>query len=433
MAKKRWNHQGNMIPEVEYSEGIRPHGHYQVAQWLPTADGWYDPKFEEYLVILPGKIICLTRDGRVAPAGLKRWWSAAAGGDTILTYTATDVTHGVYDLTTGAAVTAATSYTKTQVTTALRSLGLILSSEDCDKFFSSPVGVAPYSYMNHQGDDPLRDVQSRRLDNFVMQHRIAILCDYVLELPYLPVNVTATVIDNLGTVASYTATQSNVWYVDWTATQYEPLAAYTPRTPYTFTNDSTGIFAYRKDLLRNIRGTGDFFIDHTAGRIYFYHGGPSGAATTAATGVSLSFYHYNHNSIVDTAQTTPFTYVLGPVYPGDFLMPTYRSNWTPVTLAHGEFSLTNTVAATFHQAQLQTSFDEVSTAILEQAFIIGQVLDTETKPRAALDKVRTNGHDLSWSTEWNDRMPGSATEGLSDKLTYAGAADTVVRVNIIRR
>ena len=41
---KTWDHQGHLLPQVEYSESIRPHGEFLPAAWLPIAEagGYFD-------------------------------------------------------------------------------------------------------------------------------------------------------------------------------------------------------------------------------------------------------------------------------------------------------------------------------------------------------------------------------------------------------
>jgi len=92
---KTWDHVGNMIPVVEHSEGIRPHGEFKPAAWLPVQ--FFDKFFEDYFVVMPGKALAFDNDGRLVPAqyGL----SAAT-----ITYTDRDVEAGVIDVRTGAAL-----------------------------------------------------------------------------------------------------------------------------------------------------------------------------------------------------------------------------------------------------------------------------------------------------------------------------------------
>jgi hypothetical protein len=75
------------------------------------------------------------------------------------------------------------------------------------------------------------------------------------------------------------------------------------------------------------------------------------------------------------------------------------------------------------------SFDNV---LRENAQVIGQVLEIKTHPRDLLDSVRTAGQSVSW-TNYTHKMPGSATQGLPDSLTFAQGANKTVVINIIRK
>jgi hypothetical protein len=63
---KVWDHVGNLIPDVEHSEGERPAIELQVASWLPVQ--FFDKHYENWMVVLPGKAIALDPDGRAMPA-----------------------------------------------------------------------------------------------------------------------------------------------------------------------------------------------------------------------------------------------------------------------------------------------------------------------------------------------------------------------------
>ena len=65
---KSWDHVGNMIPVVEHSEGIRPHGEFKPAAWLPVQ--FFDKYYEEHFVVLPGKVLAFDNDGRVVPPNM---------------------------------------------------------------------------------------------------------------------------------------------------------------------------------------------------------------------------------------------------------------------------------------------------------------------------------------------------------------------------
>ena len=84
MSMKTWDKQGHVIPNIESSEGIRPHGNFQVAPWLPIADAYFDVHVEEQLPILAGKILSLDRNGNVVPAGTLTKFQAASAGTIVL-------------------------------------------------------------------------------------------------------------------------------------------------------------------------------------------------------------------------------------------------------------------------------------------------------------------------------------------------------------
>lgn len=73
VPQKQWNNWwGNLIPQVEHSEGNRPHVGYVVAPWLPLdeAGGVHDKEVQEYFSVMAGKPVAVSRDGYVVPAGL---------------------------------------------------------------------------------------------------------------------------------------------------------------------------------------------------------------------------------------------------------------------------------------------------------------------------------------------------------------------------
>jgi hypothetical protein len=409
------------------------------APWLPLdeAGGHYDKSFEEYYSIMPGKIVAMARDGKIVPAGMLRKYKAAAGGANVLKYTSTDKDEKVVSLVTNEYVTdadvnvnAGAGYTKTEVETALKARGLLGSAESLEHFISSPMAVAPYGFFNAMSwDDPNNPVTLRR-HNFNLQHRVAILCDYVLELPWVPEVIAAQTASTVGTVTDYTATQTNTFYIQFTDTSKLPIAPSTIRTPWSFANDTDSLFTARKYRIRDIKATGDYFIDDDLDRLYFYHGGGLAGAQASANPVQVTFYHYQ--SADDANISSKFACVVGPIKEGDYLKPTSKSNWQPAQKANAHFALSASVSGAFDQSELQGLFDELGLAAEEEAQIIGQVLQIEKHPKGALELVRSYGSNLP-SSLYLDKMPGDATEGMPDKLTYAGGANKVVRVNIIRK
>ena len=175
---KSWDHVGNMIPVVEHSEGVRPHGEFKPAAWLPVK--FFDKYYEEYFVVMPGKVLAFDNQGRVCPA------QYGLAGATV-TYTANDVSAGTLDVRTGSAVTAAATFNVADVADFMGT-GEAMA-------VSAPVGVAPYAYWQWAGDGSALDdgfnPSGYRQHNHNLQHRVAILCDYVLELPLVPAATAA--------------------------------------------------------------------------------------------------------------------------------------------------------------------------------------------------------------------------------------------------
>ncbi len=386
---KPWDHVGNMIPVVEHSEGIRPHGEFMPAAWLPVR--FLDKFYENWITVMPGKVLAFDNDGRVVPA------QYGLGGATI-TYTTNDVNAGVIDVRTGAKLLlgAVGTFNVSSVSNFMgRGVAMAVSGA---------VGVAPYPYIQWAGDGSTLDdgfnPATYRFNNYNMQHRVAILCDYVLELPIVPATTTSA---NL-TVNSFA---SNI--VTFNAVANLPVASNTVRTPISFANgtvtDAAVVFANQVSSLADVKALGDWHINLTTGVVSAYRG-------TSPGGGNVYTVTYSHYASAPTgSNVSVFACVLGDIKPGDFLTFNADSNFVE-----------------------DGSPDIAST--------IGQVLDIETFPRDGLDKVRTAynpplltdaaGSKPGYAGQM-DQMPGSATGGVSDKIHYAGAANLVCRVNLISR
>lgn len=427
--------QKHNFPRVEHSEGIRPAGEYYIAPWLPTADGVEDKHLLDYAVITPGKIVALTRDGYVCPAGYLKKWKALADGDTALVYTQTDYDLKVMDLTTGAKLTGTQSYTKAQVATALKSQKLLGTNETLDKFISNPVGVAPYAYYNafnhsRSKQKSLRNPKNDRFYNYDLQNNIAILCDYVLELPLVPEQAAVQTGSNLGTAVAVTS-QTGLWYMDLIqATDFYPLAGDTEMVPWIFSN--TTQFARRVTSTRGIKSTGDYLVDEDNSRIYLYHLGAAAALDGLLETSVFQLRHYNSTS--DSFVPTNYACVVGAAKPGDYLIPTSKSNWIPATKLSAHYAPTSTVGTAFDQAELQGLFDEVTTIVEEESQVIGQVLEIVHHPRSSAEKVHSfGGHLDATGNYYRDRIPGSSTGGMPQEVSFSKATNKTVVVNIIRK
>lgn len=442
---KTWDHVGNITPNVEYSEPHRPHGEYLVADWLSV--GRYDKYYEDYFVVSSGKIIAFDRAGRVVPAGMKVAFAAAGN---VLTYTATDVQEGVVDLTTGVAVAAPVAYTAAAIATALISLGLLDAGQVAADFVSNPVGVAPYNYYHWAGGDGFNP-SDYRLNNHNMQHRVAILCKYVVEMPLVPGDVA-----NSDLAVVFAAGIQNIALVDWTDTltvdgsfntstalsltaryaaavaagddvialnlQVMNLSKSTPLTPVTL---PAGFILERETLAEVVASStlGDYWIDYDVGLIVVNDGGAGGAAVPVSlqTGVA-TFFAYD--SIPTTVSS--FACALGALTPGAFLVSDANSNFVEARSFGAldvEFAGFGVGVATDAQlaAMVQAGADRSDA-------IIGQVLDSELFPKDYLDRVRTAYPDLGTM----DQMPGTASGGLRDQLTYAGGSNKMVRILLLK-
>ncbi len=266
---KSWDHVGNMIPVVEHSEGVRPHGEFHPAAWLPVQ--FFDKYYEEYFVVMPGKVLAFDNDGRVCPAQY-------AGGNVV--YTAADVSAGTIDVATGLPVTAAGS-------TAVSGIGNFMGRTGEAMAVSKPVGVAPYAYWQWAGDSSSLDdgfnPSAYRQHNHNLQHRVAILCDYVLEVPLVPADD--------GTKTYSAANETNASGVSTFATTGSlPLAANTVRTPMAFagTASATAHFVNQVATAADIAAAGDWAIDLTTGVLAVF----AAAAINAAEDLVITFSHY---------------------------------------------------------------------------------------------------------------------------------------------
>ena len=388
---KPWDHVGNLVPVVEHSEGIRPHGEFKPAAWLPVQ--FYDKYFEDWYVVMPGKILAFDNQGRVVPA---QYGLAAA----TITYTADDVSAGVIDVRTGSTLLTANIGTfAVSGVTDMMGTGVALSVSD-------PVGVAPYPFWQWAGDGSAGDDGFNpayyRQHNYNQQHRTAILCDYVLELPLVPATTSAETM-------SEDTFASGVSQSTFTALSNLPVAKNTARTPITFADntqtDAATRFVNQVDTVADVTSAGDWHIDLTTGVVTVY-----ATATLGANAYDVTYSNYA--SAPTGANVSKFACALGDLSAGDFLMCNADSNWV---------------------LDATPSIDTTMGQVLEVEDLLG---------KDYLDRVRT-AYDPALGTSATgalpgtngqlDQMPGSANGGVPDKVAYAGAANLVVRVNLISR
>ncbi len=452
-SMKQWDHTGYVVPEFEHSESQYPSAELNPAAWLPVQR--YDKKVEEYTVAATGKVVALDRQGKAVPAGLNLSFEAA-GGSTILTYVAADYSEGTIDLTTGVsyATNGTTTYTQTEVTTALRALGLISATEFARDFIGEPVGYAPYTYWQWCGGDGWDPTRFRK-HNHSLQHQVAIGTDKVVQVPLLPAaEATETMGDGSISAAAITFGTSQ-WHTSAAlsvTTRYSslvtsgtsivgyvfgkfPVATITEETPIT---DSGSTLAAKTevDSIAAVLAGGSsyFYIDYEAGVLFLWEQDGNAVPTGFTDGTStITYYAYEDAS---TANTGDITVCTGNLQPGDFVTFDARSDyvkWTPdIGTASGaadgeaysadpeyDTEATNSVIS----GQLEAAIHDAVTRP------IGQVLAIWQWPRSGIDKVMTQ-----YTTLGNvEQMPGTATGGRTDSLNISGSSDKVVVINFIRR
>jgi len=176
-------------------------------------------------------------------------------------------------------------------------------------------------------------------------------------------------------------------------------------------------FTREVDSIANIVAAGDYFIDYEVGVILIYEA--DGNAAAVATGTA-TFYHY------DSSPASVGTYLCatGDLAPGDFVRVDANSNFVKAKVfAAGDIA--TSADGDPSDAELAVMLNQVMNA---QGEIVGQVLDSELHPKDFVERVRTAYPSLGTL----DQMPGSASAGLPALLTYAGGANKVIRILLLK-
>ena len=453
---KVWDRIGRITPNTEYSKSERPHFESTPASWLPVQR--FDKAFEYYIVVSAGKVVAEDREGNLVPAGLRKLFNVA-NSSAALVYSTTDAAEGVIDLTTGVALAGAATYTEDQLTAALKGRGFILSTERAMDFISKPVGVASYNYYKAFGSDWTNPANLNQ-HNFRLQAITAITCDYVITLPVLPAeqatetmaNAMADGAPTLGTAGWFSATAIA------TLIDYPDAAIGDDVVAYTFGNlpiaadtaDST-IEASVAGLTNNvgsitaISAAGDYFIDTKLGILFLYEADGDAIPSPWSTAATITYYHYGSAVGASDSRTLSYALATGDLHYGDFLTYDAASNLIKATLDIGTGAGYDGSDDPFAaDPDYDSADDGAISSQIEQTVdnhvggIVGQVIGTTVFPRTALERVRTAYEGLTPKTaspylQGPLVTPGSATGGRSDQLTYAGAAEKMVIVNLILR
>jgi hypothetical protein len=290
--------------------------------------------------------------------------------------------------------------------------------------------------------------------NYNRQHQVAAACDYVLQIPILPDSESTETMGD-GSIQDTALTFGTTQWVSSTGLslteRYDdlvtagdnvvgyvfgkyPVAKITANTPIT---DSASNLASMtevnsiSDVVAN--GSGYFYIDYDAGVMFLYEESgdavPSGWVDGATT---ITYYEYEDAATGAADITT----ALGNIRPGDFLTFDSNSNYVVMSADIGTApDAPNGIAYTTDpeydtEATNSTVSAQVEAAIEEVAFrTVGQVLAIWTWPRSALDRVRTQYSGLGTK----EKMPGTATAGMTDSLNVSGASDRIAIINFMAR
>lgn len=449
---------GRVTPHVEYSKGERPQlgDGNEVAAWLPVQR--YEYEYDFYLTISAGKVVAKDREGRLVPAGLRKWFNKSTV-TTVLTYTATDVAQSVVDLTTGALVTAATDYTEDEVTAALRERGLIRADERAMDFISKPIGLASYNYYKAPGTDGYNPATLYE-HNFRPQTNPAVTCDYAITVPVLPAVETTETMDGalangatdlstngLGTggwfgstaihgMQRYDSVEAGANVVCYVFEKF-PLAHITAESPII---PSVSGLTKQLSSIGAISAAGDYFIDYEAGVLFLYEADGDAIPSPWSTAATITYYQYEDAVAYTSTRNTTYMCATGNLDFGDFLTYDENSNLVQAVLDIGTAEgYSDASSGALYSADpeydSETSNDVISLQ-LEQAIsnhvlgIVGQIIGVNEYPRGGLEYVRTA---YEGQTAANMRTPGTATGGRTDNLTYASAAEKMIIVNLIFR
>lgn len=408
----------SITPNVKIANDydIAPVGEYKPAPWLPVV--WSETaeqSAKDAFVISSGKVVAMDREGYIVPAGLRVKMQTVN-----LTYTSTDVTHGVIDLTTGEKVTAAVAYTPLQVAQALVERGLVLEGDVAavtaanviPAFISRPVGINAYNvyvWAGEEGETHFHNYRKQHMIQFLRQTQLIVPHqasasltndDFVCAaLDAAPTSFAAGTFVDAGELWEIADIRQLDRYSFLSATApvvalglaQQPVAKNTDRTP--FTCDVDDVLVTEKTSADAVKRAGDYFIDAAVG-VLFLHSDTWATQVTAAATLTFSYHYYS----TGTASTEKFVYIDGTPKHGDYLTYDVDSNLVPIS--------PSTVAN-----------------VLD---IVGRVHKVVSQPKGLLDKVKT-----AWSHSTaaaKDKMPGTATEGYTDLITLMdeAVADEVV-------
>ena len=160
----------NLVREfLEISEGQRPALELRPAQYLPVK--YQDHYLNDWVVVTAGTIVSVDPSGDVV--------NCNGGASQLLTYTANDI-----GITVDIDANGHDEYVAVAGASSTRVAG------------NKPIGVAPYDYFQNinAGFDSASPAGLTKYTNYQIQDKVAVLCDYLIEIP------VKTAVDASGTV-----------------------------------------------------------------------------------------------------------------------------------------------------------------------------------------------------------------------------------------
>jgi hypothetical protein len=381
-----------------------PHGEWKPAAWLPVL--WQNERSKDYFVMSSGKVVSLDGAGRVVPSGLlRRCLDAGALADTILEYTANDVAARVIDIRTGAFVTAADTVSLEDFATAVKASGWAGTSFDeaADDLAGAKAiaraFISAYDVFVWAGDDPA----NLHFTNYQKQHLIQFFTDIQMKAAHVCAEEATTVLVGAATLLTSAELSAMPRYAGLIASgdnvvgydlRLGKVASHTSRTPVTVSGMASTRHRADVSLLAKL---GDWTLDADAGIILLWEQGGNGLPT-GLTGFSVFDY-----TLAASSQERMVMFV-GDGRPGDFVSFDAMSN--------------------FVVASDEDHADHL---------VVGRLLAMFKEPRGHLERVRTG-----WDGDEFDataKMPGSATGGFSDLITFPAhfgetVADEIAVINV---
>ena len=389
---------------------------HRFAPWVPVE--WQDTLSKDYFCLASGKMVGIDTQGNIVPAGLRVLVENSDDiDDTFLDYSTADVDAITMDITTGAAVEAAVSYTILEVNNALVARGLLTPGNGLLEFLQPTVGAVLQTVYSPFSLGDATAPWKLKFTNYLLQKGIQFTTHSQMKVPVVPSaeasfasdeNVTDTdlVFASGDTftrarargVVRYSAASSTGTFIA-VALPHRNIAKNTSRTPIGCSDDTVllrerkldmGRFVTVEEAIAAVLATlvqaGDWFMDYEAGVLFLYS---ADGSTVTGSEDTFTYHHYG----VAPSVLSKYMCVEGEVLPGDYVKVTEASNFTK---------------------WVSGADDEV--------LKVGRCYGLVREPNGLIQHVRTPSG-----------IQGSGTEGYTRNITMTGASDTLAKIVMLCR